>query len=66
MKLTNAQKAGIIAALNAALGLAVVFGAPLTEQQIGAILGFANAFLGLFVLGTYKDSPKRIPDEPGV
>lgn len=64
MKLTNAQKAGIIAVLNAALGLAVVFGAPLTETQIGAILGFANAVLGLFVAVTYKDSPKRIPDEP--
>lgn len=62
MQLTNATKMAILAALNAALGLAVVFGAPLTEVQVGAILAFANAFAGLFVGLTFKNSPKRIPD----
>lgn len=60
--MTNATKAAILAVVNAALGLAVVFGAPLTEVQVGAILAFANAAGGLLVGLTYKDSAKRIPD----
>ena len=60
--MTNAVKAGIIAAINAALGLAVALGAPLTDVQTGAMLALGNAVLSLFVLVTYKDSPKRIPD----
>ena len=59
--MTNAIKAGIIAALNAAFGVAVAFGAPLTADQIGAVMGFANVALALVVLLTYKNSPRRIP-----
>ena len=60
--MTNATKAAVIAALNTALGLAVAFGAPLTETQTGAILAFGNALLALVVGLTYKNSPARIPD----
>jgi hypothetical protein len=63
LTLTNATKAALISFLNAALGLAVVFGADLSEEQIGAILTAANAFLGLYVALTYQLSPKRVPDE---
>lgn len=62
MKLTNAVKAGIISALNAALGLAVAFGLELSDAQTAAILGFGNAVLALIVLATYKQSPKRVSD----
>lgn len=64
--MTNATKAGIIAAINAALGLAVSFGVGLTEAQSGAIIVFANAALGLIVGLTFKDSAKRIPDGAAV
>jgi len=63
LTLTNATKAALISFLNAALGLAVVFGADLSEAQIGAILAAANAVLGLYVALTYQLSPKRVPDE---
>jgi hypothetical protein len=60
--LTNATKAGVITAINTGLGLAIAFGIPLSEAQFGALIAFANSVLGLVVLLTYKDSPKRIPD----
>lgn len=60
--MTNATKAGVIAVLNAGLGLAVAFGVPLTETQIGAIMMFANSAGGLAVLLTYKASSKRLPE----
>jgi hypothetical protein len=47
---------------NAALGLAVLFGVPLTDEQTGGILGLLNALGVLWVGLTYKDSPKRIPE----
>lgn len=60
--MTNATKANLIAALNALLGLAVLFGAPLSEEQIAGVLAAANA-VGVLVIGlTYKSSPKRTPD----
>jgi hypothetical protein len=62
--MTNATKANLIAVLNAALGAAVLFGLDLSADQIAGVLAFANA-LGVLVVGlTYKDSPKRIPDDP--
>lgn len=64
--LTNATKAGIIALVNATLGLLLAFGVPLTEVQTGAVLVFVNAALGLFVGVTFKDSPKRVPDGTGL
>ena len=61
--MTNATKASIISVLNAALGVAVLFGLNLSADQIAAILTLANA-LGVLVVGlTYKDSAKRIPDD---
>lgn len=60
--MTNATKAGAIALVNALLGAAVAFGAPLTEVQVGAVLAVANAALGLWVGLTYKSSPKRVPE----
>jgi hypothetical protein len=59
---TNATKAGVIAVVNALLGLAVSFDIALTQAQTGAILAATNAVLGLWVALTYKDSAKRIPD----
>jgi len=61
---TNATKASIIAVLNAGLGAAVLFGLNLTADQIAGVLAFANALGALIVGLTYKDSPKRIPDDP--
>ena len=60
--MTNATKANLLGVVNAALGLAVLFGAPLTQAQIGGILAFVNA-LGIAVVGlTYQSSPKRIQE----
>lgn len=61
-EVTNATKAGVIAVVNALLGLAVSFDIALTQAQTGAILAATNAVLGLWVALTYKDSAKRIPD----
>jgi hypothetical protein len=60
--LTNATKANLIAVLNAALIAATLFGLDLSDEQVLAVMGVANA-LGVLVVGlTYKDSPKRIPE----
>ena len=60
--MTNATKAGAIALVNALLGAAVAFGAPLSDAQVGAVLTVANAALGLWVGLTYKNSSKRLPE----
>jgi hypothetical protein len=60
--LTNAVKANLIAVLNALLIAATLFGLDLSDEQVLAIMGVANA-LGVLAVGlTYKDSPKRIPE----
>jgi hypothetical protein len=59
---TNATKALLLAVLNAALGVAIVFGAPLTSAQTGAIVTLGNAVGALAVALTYKRSRKRRPD----
>jgi hypothetical protein len=60
--LTNATKANLIAVLNAVLIAATLFGLDLSDEQVLAVMGVANA-LGVLVVGlTYKDSPKRIPE----
>jgi hypothetical protein len=59
--MTNATKAGIIAAVNALLMLAVAFDIALTETQIGAIGVALNAALSLYVGLTYQNSPARDP-----
>lgn len=60
--MTNATKAAIIAVVNAALGVALAFDLPVTDQQMAAINVFVNAALGVWVALTYKDSAKRLPD----
>lgn len=60
--MTNSTKAAIIAVLNAALGLLLAFGVPITEVQTAAILALGNSVLGLWVGLTYKNSPTRVPD----
>jgi len=62
MTQTNATKAAILGVINAALGAAVAFGAPLSEVQLGAIFAIANTVAVLIVALTYKDSKKRVPD----
>ncbi len=64
--MTNATKAGIITAINAALGLAIAFGVNITDVQTGSIIVFSNAILGLVVGLTFKNSQKRIPDGAAV
>jgi hypothetical protein len=60
--LTNATKANLIAVLNAVLIAATLFGLDLSDEQVLAVMGVANA-LGVLAVGmTYKDSPKRIPE----
>lgn len=63
--MTNATKAGVIAILNAAIALAVSFGVELSDAQTASVVALANAILGLWVAATYKQSPKRIPDDEG-
>lgn len=60
--MTNSTKAAIIAVLNAALGLLIAFGVPVTETQTAAILALGNSVLALWVGLTYKNSPTRVPD----
>jgi hypothetical protein len=64
---TNAVKAQVIAALNAALGVLAAFNvASLTDTQKGALLAAVNVVFGLIVAVTYKSSVKRVPDPPAV
>lgn len=60
--MTNATKANIIAVINAVLGAAVLFGLPLSEEQLGGIMAAVNA-IGILAVGlTYQNSSKRIPE----
>jgi hypothetical protein len=60
--MTNATKANLLAALNACLGLAVLFGIPLSNEQQGGIYVAVNAVAAVFVGLTYKKSAKRIEE----
>jgi hypothetical protein len=62
MGMTNATKAAIIAAVNAALGLAIAFGVNLSDVQQAAITTAVNTGLALWVALTYRNSPRRTPD----
>ena len=62
--ITNATKAHIIAAINAALGLLIAFDVTLTQAQLGAIDVAVNAVLGLIVAITFTYSSKRVPASP--
>jgi hypothetical protein len=58
--MTNATKAQIIAAVNAALSLLTAFHVIFTTAQISSIDVIVNAVLALYVGITYKNSRKRI------
>ena len=60
--MTNATKAAVISALNVCLGTSVLFGAPLSEAQIGGLTAAVNALLGVWIAVTYKNSAKRVED----
>jgi len=70
--MTNATKAVIITAANTFLGsvmaLLVAFNVPLSDAQQAAISGLAVATLNLaalvYVMATYQNSARRIPDFP--
>lgn len=63
--MTNAWKASVIAAVNALLTFVEAFGIyDFTEQQTTAIYGLWNVVALIYVLVTYKQSPKRLPDPP--
>jgi protein-S-isoprenylcysteine O-methyltransferase Ste14 len=62
LAITNASKANIVAAVNAALSLLLVFGVSITDAQVAAIVVAVNAVLVLLVGATYQNSAKRIPD----
>lgn len=60
--MTNASKALISQAVNAALVLVIAFGVELSDAQVVATVGFVNAALAIWVGLTYGNSRKRIPD----
>lgn len=61
--LTNATKAAIIVAVNTVLLLLQAFNVPVTDAQ-SALIGLSiNSLLGVYVALTFKDSPKRLPDD---
>jgi hypothetical protein len=60
--MTNATKANIIAAINAVLACAMLFGLPVSDVQVGGIGIAVNAVLAVFVGLTFKSSPKRLPE----
>ena len=60
--MTNATKANIIAAINAVLACAMLFGLPVSDAQAGGIGIAVNAVLAVFVGLTYTRSPKRLPE----
>lgn len=63
--MTNAWKASVIAAVNAIVVFIEEFGIyDFTDGQTNAIYGLWNVLALIYVLLTYKNSPKRIPDPP--
>lgn len=61
--MTNATKAVILGLVNAAFGLCIAFDIILTTAQQGAIVAFVDLALTAWIGITYKNSPKRIPDD---
>lgn len=66
LNLTNANKGAVIVAVNSLLILLQAFFPDMiSQEQRAAVEGFVNAILGTWLALTYKDSPRRIPeDEP--
>ena len=61
-EITNATKANLIAVVNTALALLIVYGVNISDAQSAATVGFVNAVLVLWVSVTYAWSAKRAPD----
>jgi hypothetical protein len=55
--LTNAQKGLIMAAINAGISLAVLFGWSLTGEQVAGVIAFVDAILALWIGLTAGGSP---------
>lgn len=62
LNITNATKANLLAAINALLGVLVLFGVDLTADQMAGILTAVNALAVLIIGLTYKKSPKRVEE----
>lgn len=60
---TNATKANVIALANALIALVTAFGLSLSADQIAALLTVVNILASAWVGLTYKDSPKRLPED---
>lgn len=60
---TNATKAAVLAMVNGMIGLLIAFGVNLTDVQTASVLTFVNSAFAIFLLVTYKRSPRRIPDD---
>lgn len=60
--MTNAVKAGIVAVINAIIGVLLAFGVDISDAQQGAILILVNAVLALWVGLTFTYSHKRLDD----
>lgn len=61
-KLWSAEPVAIVGFFQAALALAVTFGAKLTAEQIGAGLAALSALLAIFVRS--QVSPAKAPPKP--
>lgn len=61
--MTNALKGAIGFAANAIMLAIAAFGVGITEKQIAAVGLALNGILAVWMLLTYKASPKRIPDD---
>jgi hypothetical protein len=61
--LTNATKGMILGVVSTVLALILAFGVELSSEQVAAIIAAVDAVLVLWIGLTYKESPKRIPDE---
>lgn len=61
--MTNAWKASIVAAVNALITFIEAFAIyDFSDDQTNAIYGLWNVAALIYVLATYKNSSKRIPD----
>jgi hypothetical protein len=48
MKLFNSEPAAFLAVVQAALALGIGFGAPISTEQMGLLMAFSAALLGLW------------------
>ena len=61
--MTNAWKAVLIGVINGVIQFSESFGIyDFSDQQEAAVIGLFNSIAVAYVLLTYKNSPKRIPE----